>query len=260
MRPHPHAVEGAVVTDRLTWLGHATVLIEVAGAALLTDPVLRPRVAHLRRYATAPAPPSRVDVILVSHAHHDHLDLPSLRLLDPQAPVVVPPGAARALRRSGRDVRELAPGQTLEIGDVRIVAVPAIHDGRRWPLSRPAAAVGYLIDGARSVYFAGDTERFEDMANLRGVDVALLPIWGWGPKLGPGHMDPEQAARATAELRPGVVVPIHWGTFGPLGSRARGDHVRREPARLFASHMSELAPDVGVRVLAPGESMALVSA
>jgi L-ascorbate metabolism protein UlaG (beta-lactamase superfamily) len=140
------------------------------------------------------------------------------------------------------------------------VAVPAIHDGRRWPLSRPAAAVGYLIDGARSVYFAGDTERFEGMANLRGVDVALLPIWGWGPKLGPGHMDPEQAARATAELRPGVVVPIHWGTFGPLGSRARGDHVRREPARLFASHMSELAPDVTVRVLAPGESMTLVSA
>ena len=248
------------MTDRLTWLGHATVLIEVAGAALLTDPLLRPRVAHLRRYATTPAAPSRVDVVLVSHAHHDHLDLPSLRLLDPQAPVIVPPGAGRALRRSGRDVHELAPGQTLQIGAARIAAVPAIHDGRRWPLSRPSAAVGYVVDGARSVYFAGDTERFERMGDLRGVDVALLPIWGWGPRLGPGHMDPEQAARATAELRPGVVVPIHWGTFRPLGSRARSDRVRREPARLFAARVSELVPDVTVRVLAPGESMTLVSA
>jgi L-ascorbate metabolism protein UlaG (beta-lactamase superfamily) len=260
MRSHPGPVEALAVADRLTWLGHATVLVEVAGAALLTDPVLRPRVAHLRRYATAPAPPARVDVILVSHAHHDHLDLPSLRLLDPQAPVVVPPGAARALRRSGRDVRELAPGQTLEIGDARIVAVPAIHDGRRWPLGRPAAAIGYLIDGARSVYFAGDTERFERMWDLRGVDVALLPIWGWGPRLGPGHMDPEQAARATAELRPGVVVPIHWGTFRRLGSRVRSDHMRRDPARLFAARVGEVAPDVAVRVLVPGESMTLVSA
>src|SRR4051794_37024120 len=144
MRPHPHAVEGMAVTDRLTWLGHATVLVEVAGAALLTDPVLRPRVAHLRRYAVAPPPPA-VDAILVSHAHPDHLDLPSLRLLAPQSPVVVPPGAARALRRSGREVHELAPGQALEVGAVHVVAVPAVHDGRRSPLSRPAAAIGYLI-------------------------------------------------------------------------------------------------------------------
>jgi len=246
------------VTHRLTWLGHATVTIELGGTVLLTDPVLRTRVAHLRRYAPTPAPPSRVDAILVSHAHRDHLDLPSLRLLDSRAPVVAAPGAVRALRRSGREVHELAPGQALEVGSVRVVAVPAIHDGRRSPLSRPAAAVGYLVEGARSVYFAGDTERFDQMADLRRVDVALLPIWGWGPRLGPGHMDPEEAARATAELRPGVVVPIHWGTFRPLASRARSDQVR-DPARRFAARMSELAPDVEVRVLAPGESMTLVS-
>ena len=260
MRPHPRAVETLAVTDRLTWLGHATVLVELAGAALLTDPVLRPRVAHLRRYATPPAPPSRVDVILVSHAHRDHLDLPSLRLLDAQAPVVVPLGAARALRRSGREVHELAPGQALEVGAVHVVAVPAVHDGSRSPLSRPAAAIGYLIGGARSVYFAGDTERFARMADLHGVDVALLPISGWGPRLGPGHMDPDQAARAAADLRPRVVVPIHWGTFRPLGGRVRSDHQLGDPARLFAARVGEVAPDVAVRVLAPGETMTLVSA
>jgi L-ascorbate metabolism protein UlaG (beta-lactamase superfamily) len=260
MRPHPRPIDALAVTDRLTWLGHATVLVEVAGAALLTDPVLRPRVAHLRRTVTTPAPPSRVDVILVSHAHRDHLDLPSLRLLDRTAPVVVPPGAARALRRSGRDVHELAPGQTLEIGAVHVAAVPAIHDGRRSPFSRPSSAIGYLIEGASSVYFAGDTERFEGMADLSGVDVALLPIWGWGPRLGPGHMDPEEAARAAAELRPRVVVPIHWGTFRPLGARARSGRLLSDPARLFAARVGELAPDVTVSVLAPGESMALVSA
>ena len=270
MRPHPVPVDAlardpvvrrpAQVTDRLTWLGHATVLVELDGVAVLTDPVLRSRVAHLRRHAATPQPPSRVDAILVSHAHRDHLDLPSLRLLDPSAPVVVPPGGARVLRRSGRVVHELAPGQALAFGAVRITAVPAIHDGRRSPLSRRAPAVGYLIEASLSVYFAGDTERFDRMADLSGVDVALLPIWGWGPTLGPGHMDPDEAARAAAAVRPRLVVPIHWGTFLPLWSRGRGGDPLRDPARVFAARMAELAPGVAFRVLAPGESVMLATA
>ena len=270
MRPHPRPVDAPArdpvvrrppkVTDRLTWLGHATVLVELDGVAVLTDPVLRSRVAHLRRHAATPQPPSRVDAILVSHAHRDHLDLPSLRLLDPRAPVVVPAGGARVLRRSGRVVHELAPGQTLAFGAVRVTAVPAIHDGRRSPLSRPAPAVGYLIEASLSVYFAGDTERFDRMADLSDVDVALLPIWGWGPTLGPGHMDPDEAARAAAALRPRLVVPIHWGTFLPLWSRGRGGDRLRDPARVFAARMAELAPGVAFRVLAPGESVMLATA
>jgi L-ascorbate metabolism protein UlaG (beta-lactamase superfamily) len=242
------------MADRLTWLGHATVVVEVGGAVLLTDSVLRRRVAHLRRHAPAPNPPPQVDAILVSHLHRDHLDLPSLRLLDAAVPVVVPSGGARPLRRSGRDVRELAAGETLEIAGVRVHAVPAVHDGRRSPLSRRAAAVGYVIEARRRLYFAGDTERFDGMAELGELDVALVPIAGWGPRLGPGHMDPEEAAAAVALLRPRLAVPIHWGTFRALG---RGGGDAREPASRFADRVAAVAPATDVRVLSPGERLTL---
>jgi L-ascorbate metabolism protein UlaG (beta-lactamase superfamily) len=244
----------------LTWLGHATVLVEIGGAVLLTDPVLRPRVAHLRRRAPTPRAPPRVDVVLVSHLHHDHLDLRSLGLVDPAAPVVIPRGGARALRRTGRDLRELSAGDGLELAGVRICAVPAVHDGRRWPLSRPAEAVGYVIQAKRRVYFAGDTARFDAMAELTDLDAALLPIWGWGPRLGPGHMDPDEAAQAVALIRPRVVVPIHWGTFLPVGHTRRHAHLLRDPARRFAARAAQAAPGVDVRVLAPGETLALADA
>jgi L-ascorbate metabolism protein UlaG (beta-lactamase superfamily) len=86
------------MTKRLTWLGHATVLIELGRAALLTDPVLRPRVAHLRRQVPTPQPPPRVDAVLLSHLHRDHFDLRSLQLVDPAAPVVVGGGGGGDLR------------------------------------------------------------------------------------------------------------------------------------------------------------------
>jgi L-ascorbate metabolism protein UlaG (beta-lactamase superfamily) len=244
----------------LTWLGHATVLVEIGGAVLLTDPVLRPRVAHLRRRAPTPRAPPRVDVVLVSHLHHDHLDLRSLGLVDAAAAVVIPRGGARALRRTGRDLLELSAGDRVELAGVRICAVPAVHDGRRWPLSRAAEAVGYVIEAQRRVYFAGDTARFDAMAELTDLDAALLPIWGWGPRLGPGHMDPDEAAQAVALIRPRVVVPIHWGTFLPVGLARRHARLLRDPARAFAARAAQTAPDVDVRVLAPGETLALADA
>jgi L-ascorbate metabolism protein UlaG (beta-lactamase superfamily) len=242
------------MTERLTWLGHATVLIELGEAALVTDPVLRRRVAHLRRRTPAPRAPPRLDAVLISHLHRDHLDLPSLKLLDPSAPVVVPRGGARVVRRSGREVIELSPGEALELAGIRIRAVPATHDGRRSPLSRRAEAVGYVVEGQRRVYFAGDTERFLEMADLVDLDAALLPIWGWGPRLGPGHMDPEEAAEAVALMQPRLVVPIHWGTFRPVGPAGRRARLPCDPAVRFAARVAAAAPGVVVRVLTPGES------
>jgi len=101
-----------------------------------------------------------------------------------------------------------------------------------------------------TTYFAGDTDLFPEMADLSGhLDVALLPVAGWGPRVGPGHLDPRRAAQAAAVLRPRMAIPVHWGTFASLGARPDDPGA---PAREFADRTAELAPAVEVKVLAPG--------
>ena len=92
------------------------------------------------------------------------------------------------------------------------------------------------------------------MRSLEGIDLALLPIWGWGPSLGPGHMDPERAARAAALIEPKIVIPIHWGTLYPRFLHRLRPRPLSDPPRELARWMKELAPQVELRVLAPGES------
>jgi L-ascorbate metabolism protein UlaG (beta-lactamase superfamily) len=107
------------------------------------------------------------------------------------------------------------------------------------------------------VYFAGDTDLFPGMAELGPVDVALLPIWGWGLSVGEGHLNPERAARALEMIRPGMAVPIHWGTFYPVGLRLLWPEPLTEPAREFARLAARLAPGTEVRVLEPGAETSL---
>jgi L-ascorbate metabolism protein UlaG (beta-lactamase superfamily) len=241
--------------SRLVWVGHATALIEIGGARLLTDPLLRSRLAHLRRHGPPPAPEVMrdVDAVLISHLHHDHLDLPSLRLLPRGTPLVVPRGAARMLRRRGfGDVRELAAGESTDVAGVEVLAVDAVHDRHRLRIGLQADTLGYVAGGA--VYFAGDTDLFDGMADLAGIEVALIPVWGWGPSLGHGHLDPKAAARAAALLRPRIAVPIHWGTFFPhLMHLWKSDRLT-DPPHEFAAAVARLAPEVDVRVLRPGGS------
>jgi L-ascorbate metabolism protein UlaG (beta-lactamase superfamily) len=242
---------------RITWLGHATVLLELDGARLLTDPVLGRRVGPLVRVSgesVEAAQLGRIDCVLLSHLHADHADLGSLRRL--RASVIGPSGAGDWLRSAGIDhVRELSQGDEAGVGSVRVIATPAVHDDRRRPLGRHAEPVGFVVRGSLGVYFAGDTDLFEGMGELRGtVDVALLPVWGWGPSVGEGHLDPRRAAQAISMIGPKLAIPIHWGTFALPWARG-GDSDR--PAREFAELAAKLAPGVEVRVLGPGESVDL---
>jgi L-ascorbate metabolism protein UlaG (beta-lactamase superfamily) len=246
--------------DKVTYVGHGTVLVELDGARLLTDPVLRRRVGPLRRHGAPPLSgvAERLDAVLISHLHHDHADLPSLRRVGRDVPVLVPPGAGRFLERRGFTVAsELAPGESSRIGAVTVTATEARHGGKR-RFAREAEAIGFLLGGRRRIYFAGDTDLFDGMGKLGGeLALALLPVWGWGPNIGPGHLDPERAARAAALLAPRMAIPIHWGTLYPLGlARLRPDPLRSPPHE-FAARMRDLAPQVETRVLAPGEATSL---
>jgi len=228
---------------RITWIGHSTVLIELDGVRLLTDPLLRSHVLHLRRVTPRAAPPEEVDAILVSHAHYDHLDVKSLTQIGTDR-VFVPAGTAKRVRGWLDDVVELGVGDEVHIGPVTVTATPAEHG--------PGRVLGYLITGSVRIYFAGDTDIFDGMRELAaGLDVALLPIAGWGPRLPPGHLDPLRAAQALALLHPRVAIPIHWGTYTRIGlSRDEA-----APARLFEELAATHAPDVDVHVLPVGGTL-----
>jgi L-ascorbate metabolism protein UlaG (beta-lactamase superfamily) len=247
--------------DSATYVGHATVLLELDGTRLLTDPVLRKRVGPLVRHGAPPAPETteRLDAVLISHLHHDHADLASLRRLDRGTRLLVPPGSHDFFARRGFEViGELAPGESATVGSLTVTAVEADHDGGRRRFAPEARAVGFLVSGGRRVYFAGDTDYFPAMEDLGpDLDLALLPIWGWGPSIGEGHLDPEGAARAAAALRPRLAVPIHWGTLYPLGLRRLRSAPLRKPAERFTASLRRLAPQIEARVLSPGESTPL---
>jgi L-ascorbate metabolism protein UlaG (beta-lactamase superfamily) len=160
------------------------------------------------------------------------------------------------LRQRKLNARPLSVGERTRINNLVVLATRAEHRGRRHPLSRGDETLAYLVEEPASIYFAGDTDVFEEMNEFAGrITVALLPVWGWGARVGPGHMDPERAARAAALLQPVVAVPIHWGTLAsPWAPWVRDPDA---PARAFARHARRLAPQVAVEVLAPGGRLEL---
>ena len=195
-----------------------------------------------------PASLRGVDAVLISHLHYDHLDMPSLQRLGREMPVVAPRGAGALIKRKAgvTNVIELSAGEEIQIGaaDGARRSAPSTTPGRL-PFGARAEPLGYVIEGAgRSVYFAGDTDVFPGMAELAPVDVALLPIWGWGPTMGPGHMDPGRAAEAAALLGARLAIPIHWGTYYPIHLGLRGPPgFLQTPPPLFEQAMQRAVAD-----------------
>ena len=263
---HPAAREPAVgepvdtetpVGSGVTWLGHATAVAHLGPARVLFDPLMRSRARAA----------GRVDVVLVTHSHVDHLNRWSLKAVDRDTHLVVPKGARHIVEDLGfRELTELDAGDQLEVAGAQVTAVPTRHDHGRWKKSSSPVALGYVVSGGgATVHHAGDVDYsdhavFDDIGKRHAIDAALLPIGGMMPvwwyrarraALDQGvHIDPDCALDIYERLGAKALVPVHWGTVHlPFGLPSMP---RRRLAKIAA------ARDVGgVQILAHRERLAL---
>lgn len=251
----------------MTWWGHSSTTVELGSVRVATDPLLASRLAHLVRSGPPPPPTAaRADVVLVSHLHYDHLHLPSLQAFDPDTTIVVPRGAPAVVPGLARlRVLEVSPGDHVEIGGLALDVLPAHHDGRRGIWSRRRArALGFrMTAGDRTCWYPGDTGLHDAIGDVDPVDLALVPIGGWGPTLGDDHLDPEQAAAAVGRVGATWALAVHYGTFWPVALRTLlpGNHRRLflDPGHRFRDAVlhqevraTALTPPFGQRVVLSG--------
>ncbi len=241
----------------VTWLGHATAVAELGPTRVLFDPLLR------RRARLA----GKVDAVLVTHSHVDHLNRWSLKAVDRDTHLIVPKGARDVVADLGfRELTEVEPGDELEIAGSRVTAVPTRHDHGRWRKSSSPMALGYVVaGGGATLHHAGDVDFsdhavFDDIGKYHDIDAALLPIGGmlpvWYYRMRRAardrgiHIDPDCALDIYERLGANQLVPVHWGTVHlRLGLPSMP---RRRLAKIAA------ARDVGgVRILAHRERLPL---
>jgi L-ascorbate metabolism protein UlaG (beta-lactamase superfamily) len=206
----------------LWWLGHSGFVLRWRGTTLLLDPNLD-RWCTISRRRLLPVPDPRaigpVDAVLVSHAHFDHLDLPTIAAIEGTPRIVVPSGAERWLDDEDH-ATPVGAGDHLRVGALEVVAVRAAHNGNRFhPFASDVPALGYIVRaGGGAVYFAGDTgfaNDFEDIGRRFHPRLAILPIGAWSPRvvMRRYHLSPEEAVEVASRLGVNVIVPCHFGTF-----------------------------------------------
>jgi L-ascorbate metabolism protein UlaG (beta-lactamase superfamily) len=206
----------------VTYIGHATTLVQLGPVAILTDPVFSDRLLVPRRLVEPGVPLDELpplDLVLVSHGHYDHLDVPTHHRLPNDAIAVVAENLADLVAPCGyRRVVELRWGESFVHRGVRVTALPVKHWGTRNLLPDGRGYTGFLLESdAGAVFFPGDTAYFPGFSQYGSrfdIDVALLPIGAYSPpSFRRVHMNPEDAFRAFRDLRARFMVPIHWGTF-----------------------------------------------
>lgn len=257
-------------TVRITYIGHATLLLDFGNVCMLTDPNFDDKLGFFLPRVSAPGIKMtelpHIDAVLLTHAHADHLSFTSLRALPGEIPIYAPPPIARWLQRCGLSyARPVESGQTFRVGDMVITAAIARHIGARYGVDRwRGTAYMYLIDdGTVSVLFTGDTAITPNALALtrtilpRQLDVALLPIGfapPWKEKMfRRGHLTAADALSLFEELNARVFVPFHWGTFRHLTSGAH------DAIRVLRSLLENHSRAAQVKILTPGETLTIDS-
>lgn len=220
---------------RITWIGHASFLLQFAGHAVIVDPnwalwhgpVKRQRQPGLRLEDVP-----ELDLVLVTHAHFDHLHKPSLRILQARNGIVVPNGSRNTVRRLGFPaVHEVRVWDQLDFGQLEIIHTPSHHWGARFIHDTHRDYGGYLVRAnGKSVFHCGDSayfDGFKEIGRRLDIDVALMPIGAYDAPSGREvHMNPEEALRAFAELGAKVLIPMHYATFH-LGNEPHDEPLER---------------------------------